>query len=282
MMSGGHHFIDAQGESRHLMVALDGRVKVLLLLAALGVNLSAGGLRVPLALAAISFVLVQLSGVRTADFLKRMAIPTLLALVAFATQLFWMRQGEVLLSFSFFSFNMAVYSGGVARGLELGSRIIGGMSVLLLFALTTPLPELMRSARFFRCPPVLVELALIMYRYIFLLLEEGGRIRTAQKSRLGFVDFRSGLRSSSIMGGMLILRTYDRAEASFAAMRCRGYRGALTAAPPGALQSRDWLALAVGFLLLIGEIKSFCHRDAESQKKGLLVVRFISVSWCLE
>ena len=110
----------------------------------------------------------------------------------------------------------------------------------------------MRAARFFRCPPVLVELALIMYRYIFLLLEEGGRFRTAQKARLGFVDFRSGLSSAATLGGMLVLRTYDRAERSFAAMRCRGYRGALTNLPPGKLQGRDWAVLVVGLGVLAG------------------------------
>jgi cobalt/nickel transport system permease protein len=51
---------------------------------------------------------------------------------------------------------------------------------------------------------------------------------------------------------MLVLRTYDRAERSFAAMRCRGYRGALTAVTPGRMRGLDWAALAVGILLLVG------------------------------
>jgi cobalt/nickel transport system permease protein len=51
---------------------------------------------------------------------------------------------------------------------------------------------------------------------------------------------------------MLVLRTYDRAERSFAAMRCRGYRGALTAVTPGRLRGFDWAALAVGMGLLAG------------------------------
>jgi cobalt/nickel transport system permease protein len=251
-MGGAHHFIDAQGESQRLLVALDGRIKLVLLAAALAVNLTAGGVRTPLALAVLALFLVRLAGVRTGAFLKRMAVPALLATVAFVTQLFWFQEGEVLVTIPLFSQELTIHLGGVWRGLELASRIVGGMGVLLFFSLSTPLPELMRAARFFRCPPVLVELALIMYRYIFLLLEEGGRIRSAQKSRLGFVDFKSGLRSSGILGGMLVLRTYDRAERSFAAMRCRGYRGALTAVAPGAVQGRDWGALAAGLALLAG------------------------------
>ncbi len=251
-MGGAHPFIDAQGESRRLLVALDGRGKLLLLVATLAVNLSAGGLFVPLCLALIALVLVVAAGVRAASFFKRMAVPALLALVAFLTQLFWFREGDVLLTLPLFGWEAAIHAGGVSRGLELASRILGGMGTLLFFSLTTPLPELMRAARFFRCPPVLVELALIMYRYIFLLLEEGGRIRTAQLSRLGYVDFRNGLRSSGILGGMLVLRTYDRAERSFAAMRCRGYQGALTAVTPGRMQGRDWVFLAAGLAILAG------------------------------
>jgi len=251
-MGGAHHFIDAQGESRRLLVALDGRVKLLLMAAALLVNLGAGGIRTPLLLGLLALMLLLTAGVRLRSFLRRMAVPAMLATVALATQLFWFQQGEVLLRLPVFHWEFALYADGLWRGLALASRIVGGMAVLLFFSLTTPLPELMRAARFFRCPPVLVELAMIMYRYIFLLLEEGGRIRNAEKSRLGFVDFRSSMRSSGILGGMLVLRTYDRAERSFAAMRCRGYRGALTAVTPAAMQGRDWGALLAGLLLLAG------------------------------
>lgn len=251
-MGGAHQFIDAQGENRRLLVAVDGRIKLALLLAALVVNLTAGGIRTPLLLALLAFVLVQLAGGRAGAFLKRMAVPALLALVAFVTQLFWFREGAPLLTVPLGPWQLVVYAGGIVRGLELAARILGGMGVLLFFSLTTPLPELMRAARALRCPPVLVELALIMYRYIFLLLEEGGRIRNAQKARLGFVDFRSGIRSGGILGGMLVLRTYDRAERSFAAMRCRGYRGVLTAVTPGRLQPHDWTVLALGLGLLAG------------------------------
>jgi cobalt/nickel transport system permease protein len=179
-MGGAHHFIDAQGENQRMLVALDGRIKLVLLTAALVLNLTAGGVRTPLCLAVLALILVRISGVRASAFLKRMAVPAVLATVAFITQLFWFQEGPPLLSFPLLSFELTVYQGGVWRGLELASRILGGMGVLLFFSLTTPLPELMRAARFFRCPPVLVELALIMYRYIFLLLEEGGRIRNAR------------------------------------------------------------------------------------------------------
>lgn len=249
-MTAAHQFMDAGGDNRRLLVALDGRIKLGLLAAALGVNLTAGGLRCSPALLVLCFFLVRIAGVRASAFAGRMIVPSLLALVALLTQLFWFRQGQVLLGLDLGLFELLVTRGGLERGMEIALRILGGMGVLLFFSLTTPLPELMRAVRFFRCPPVLVELALIMYRYIFLLLEEAGRIRAAQKARLGFIDFRAGLRSSGILGGMLVLRTCDRAERSFEAMRCRGYTGALPQMESTCVPVRDWLVLALGWALL--------------------------------
>jgi len=251
-MSVGHHFLDPQGESRRLLVALDGRVKLVLMVAGLGVNLVAGGLRAPLLLALLALALIRLAGVPQRAYLQRMLVPGLLALTALVTQLFWFAQGEVLVSWTLFDWTLVVRAGALARGLELAARIVGGMSVLLFFALTTPLPELMRAARFFRCPSVLVEPALIMYRYIFLLMEEGVRIRNAERARLGFVSLRSSLRSAGILGGMLLLRTFDRAERSFEAMRCRGYRGVLTVVTPSPMKACDWVVLALGLGMLGG------------------------------
>lgn len=252
MNAGAHAFIDAQGDSRLLLVALDGRVKLLLLVAALSLNLAAGGVRLPLLLALLGLLLSLAGGVRLRSYLRRMTVPLVLGSVALITQLFWVDAGQQLVRIPVGPWSWTITSGGLWHGLQLASRICGGMSVLLFFSLTTPLPEMMRAARFFRVPPVLVELTLIMYRYIFLLLEEGGRIRSAQKARLGFVNARAGIRSATVLGGMLLLRSFDRAERSFAAMRCRGYRGALTGVHPGRLTGRDWAVLVVGLLLLTG------------------------------
>ena len=251
-MVGTHQFTDVQGERRRLLIALDGRIKLAIMVVALLLNLVAGGIRFPLALAGLALLSIVASGVSVRDYLRRMIVPAMLAAVAFATQLFWYPEGEVLRIVPLFGLDIEIRHGALLRGLELAGRIVGGMSVLLFFALTTPLPELMRAAHFFRCPAVVVELALIMYRYVFLMFEEASRIRRAQKARLGYVRFRNTLRSVSILGGMLILRSYDRAERSFAAMRCRGYRGVVTVVVPSRLKTHDWgVLLAAGLVLAL-------------------------------
>jgi cobalt/nickel transport system permease protein len=231
---------------------LDGRIKIVLLVAALLLNLIAADGLTSLCLVLLGCSLILLGGVSLRQYGRRMLVPSILALVALLTQLVWINAGETVWAFSLFGFEGIVTSGGLKQGVELALRILAGMSLLLGFALTTPLPELMRATRFFRCPELLVELTLIMYRYIFLLLDEALRIRTAQRSRLGYSRFRNGIRSSGILGGMLLLRSFDRADRSFAAMRCRGYHGVLARTQPRKLLATDWTVLSVGLLILGG------------------------------
>lgn len=228
------------------LVAVDGRIKLCLLAGALCLNLAAGGVRVSVSLMALAAGLTLLAGVSPATLLRRLAVPTMLAFVALATQLAWIRTGDVAWQLPLLHWSLSLTSDGLRQGLELAARILGGMSVLLCATLTTPLTELVRTARFLRCPAVLSELLLIIYRYLFLLLEEGERIRNAQTARLGYAGFRSGLASSGVLGGMLLLRTYDRAERNMTAMRARGYQGILPGILPQPLSQRDWLTLLAG------------------------------------
>lgn len=238
--------------NRSWLVKVDGRIKVVLLALALGMNLMAGGLRMPFGLTVLAAGLILYAGIRPAVLLKRLVVPVMLAMVALFSQLLWVRSGAVCLDLPVFFGHWTIYADGLQRGSELALRILGGVSVLLCFSLTTPLPGLMRAARFFRCPVLLVELTMIIYRYLFLLLEEGQRIRNAQMARLGYAGFRSGLASSGILGGMLLLRTYDRAERNMIAMRSRGYQGILPGAPAIPMNGRDWLVFVAGTALLLG------------------------------
>jgi len=77
-------------------------------------------------------------------------------------------------------------------------------------------------------PKIFTELALLVYRYIFVLLEEIVTIKDAQRVRLGYRNWRQSMKSLGTLGGSLILRAYDREERVFEAMVARGYTGSVT------------------------------------------------------
>ena len=245
-----HHLIDPHsGDS--LLSSIDGRIKVILLAAALIENISMGGFITPGILLLFALGGLIVGRVKPISILRRMSIPIILAVVAFCSQLIWIEQGETLALINLGFTELSVRSGGVLKGGELAIRILSGMMLLLCFAMTSPLPKLMQAVRWFRVSPILIELTLIMYRYIFLLLEEASRIRTAQRSRLGYVRPKLAINSAATLGGMVLLRSFDRAEQSFAAMRCRGYQGHIHPTIPSSMTGKDWGVAAIGSLALI-------------------------------
>src|SRR5947209_17949750 len=75
-------------------------------------------------------------------------------------------------------------------------------------------------------PGVLVQVALLSYRYVFALADELGQLRRALRVR-GFrsrADRRT-YRTAGHVVGTLLLRGAERAEGVAQAMRCRGFDG---------------------------------------------------------
>ena len=101
---------------------------------------------------------------------------------------------------------------------------IGGFALLLVG--TAPIHHTCTAAHKLKVHGLLVQLALLSYRYAFLLAEEFRRLRIAMRTRGYRVRAtRHGYRSLGHATGALLVRGSDRAENVTAAMRCRGFDG---------------------------------------------------------
>ncbi|MDR2357445.1 MAG: cobalt ECF transporter T component CbiQ [Oscillospiraceae bacterium] len=102
------------------------------------------------------------------------------------------------------------------------------MAVLLLIA-TTPTTEITAQLRRWRVPAMLALIFETTYRYIGVLLGEAGAMYTAYSLR-GANKKGLEMRHMGSFVGQLTLRSFDRAERVYAAMKCRGYE--LRETPP--------------------------------------------------
>ena len=76
----------------------------------------------------------------------------------------------------------------INKGLFIFCRTLAGMSALLFIALTTPMTDLFVVMRQCRLPAVLIELCMIVYRTIFILLDQLIQRYHAQVMRFGYTD----------------------------------------------------------------------------------------------
>jgi cobalt/nickel transport system permease protein len=116
------------------------------------------------------------------------------------------------------------------QGLEMATDITlkANAVMLLLLALvaTSPVNHVFHALAHWRAPEKLVHLFLFFYRYLHVLHREYHRLSLALKAR-AFTP-RTNLhtyRTYAWLVGMLLVRSYDRAQRVYQAMLCRGFTG---------------------------------------------------------
>jgi cobalt/nickel transport system permease protein len=95
---------------------------------------------------------------------------------------------------------------------------------MVLLANTTPFAELLLVLRRIHVPALLITTLALMYRYLFVLIDEADRMRRARASR---TFEKPGIGSWKTLGtviGQLFVRSTERAERIYAAMCARGWK----------------------------------------------------------
>jgi cobalt/nickel transport system permease protein len=190
------------------------------------------------------------------DFARLMAVPAAFILsgaLVLAMSLRLDGQGPVL----------ALASGGAAQAIDASLRAAAATASLLLLVATTPITDLLGLLRALRIPAPLVEVVLLVYRFIMLVIGVADAIRAAQASRLGYSGLRRGIRSAGLLIAALLPRALNRGRQLEIGLAARAYDGALCvlgSAPP---PSATFLFTAVGLQAALAGISAvFSHGGA--------------------
>ncbi len=132
---------------------------------------------------------------------------------------------------------LSISSEGLYRGAKLAASAFGAVSCLYFLALSTPLSDIFYVLEKIKCPFLIIELMLLIYRFIFLLWSVAGELGKAADSRMGNRDFKTAVRTSGQMFATLFIRALKRSSAIYDAMESRGYDGRINVLP--GFQARD-------------------------------------------
>lgn len=230
MVKESYLMVDALTQKDNLFTRMDARIKVIMsiavFIAVIGISgfKFSGGIFI-LALAAIVLIRTPFKVI-----IGRIAGPFVLGLIVLSLLIF-LQGSHQLFAIDFGGFKLVGYREGFLMGATIFARIAACVTVLLLLSVTTPVHELGYALIWMKVPTVIVEILLLTYRYLFVLWDEGMRIRQAQTLRLGYpnvkkVDgWKQSVKSTSTLMGMVFIRAYDRAESTYSAMQLRAYNG---------------------------------------------------------
>jgi len=145
---------------------------------------------------------------------------------------------------------------GILYGSILFAKFIVCISSLILLSSTTPMSELVASARRLGLPKEMSLLFTMMVRYLFVFWNMLGRIRTAQKTRC-FEIWNKKVPRKWILEQIgytissLFIRSYEQGERTYQSMLCRGYNAdAQVYVGKKKLQISDLILLAGTFVII--------------------------------
>jgi cobalt/nickel transport system permease protein len=125
--------------------------------------------------------------------------------------------------------------------------------MLMAFIATMPVFTLGRALRFFHVPEKMVHLLSFTYRYIHVIHMEYLRLVNAIKIR-GFDPGNNihTYRTYAYIVGMLLLKSYERANRVRQAMLCRGFRGKFYDLNEFSFKPIDWMVTVISLFAVLG------------------------------
>lgn len=253
------HFLDPYRHGVSVIHRLDARVKLPLAVAFIvtAALVRPGAWPAYVLLFATAFSVVLLSELGVGFVYKRalLAAPFVLA----ALPLMFTVAGPALASFHIGGWTLTLTASGLVRFVSIALKSWLSLQMAIVLASTTPFPDLLAAMRFLRVPRLLVAVIGLMWRYLFVLVDEVMRLMRAREARSGRPETAQGRVGGSVvwrakvtggMAGNLMLRAFDRSERIYAAMASRGYDGEVRSLPRSPVQPTMWAVLAGGLLFL--------------------------------
>jgi cobalt/nickel transport system permease protein len=153
---------------------------------------------------------------------------------------------------SWLSFSITAES--INQGIFVFCRVIGGMSALIFIALTTPMTDLFVVMRRVRIPEAVLDLAMIIYRSIFSIMDQLVQTYQAQVMRSGYTSFRESVQSFSSLCGSVFISSWEEGEDLIRAMDARCYTGKFAILGENRPVERVPLLVVVTFIALSSAI----------------------------
>ncbi|MBD2744949.1 cobalt ECF transporter T component CbiQ [Coleofasciculus sp. FACHB-1120] len=169
----------------------------------------------------VTAVLYGLSKLPLSFLLARLRYPGLFILTVVVLVLFASSGERVLFKLG----PLVVNQEGVEAVLLIATRFLCILTVSLILFGTAPFLTSIKAMRSLRLPDVIVDMMLLAYRYLEDFGETRMRMQRAMRMR-GFESDRFSFRNLNMWSGLagsLLIRSYDRSDRVYQAMRLRGY-----------------------------------------------------------
>ncbi|WP_234124236.1 cobalt ECF transporter T component CbiQ [Clostridium hydrogenum] len=154
---------------------------------------------------------------------KRLSIPFGIAWLVFINVIF--TNGHIVIHTMVVGpITLKIYKEGLNLGILILMRILATVSLVSVLAFSTDMIEILETLRLCKIPSIIIDIAAMMYRYLYIIGEVTNNMNRARVSRMG--NNRSWFNKVSDTGkiaGYVLSKSLDRSVQIYNAMLSRGY-----------------------------------------------------------
>lgn len=179
-------------------------------------------------LAVTGILTVYKGGIPVSRYLQFITVPLAFLLMSTAAIVLNLKRAPLdLFSIPIGGWYLTGSTEALLYALQLILTALSAVSCLYFLSMTTPMPDILNVLGKLHCPKLMIELMLLIYRFIFVLLDTAYYISTSQNSRLGNKDYKTSMKSFGCLGSILMIRAVKRSNALYSAMEARCYDGTI-------------------------------------------------------
>lgn len=201
----------------------------------------------------MSLLLVTKGEIPWRYYLRLLALPMLF--LFFSTLSIILNIGEYghgfILGYSeTFGLSAYITQKGLWFALELGIKSMSAVTCMYFIILTTPIADFITFLRKCRAPKAFLFMMMMIYRFIFLLLEIGSTKVQSQRCRYGYNNMKNSIRSLKMLWGTTLIQSLRASDWHYKSMLARGYNGEIRSLATN-FDWKVWEVLSIFFLVTL-------------------------------
>ena len=174
----------------------------------------------------MGFLTTVVAGISMRKYLKLLLIPITFLILSIITILISVSKADIYLwSIELFNNYVGITRSSLDDAILLSTRVFASISATFFLGLTTPLNNMIKVFKRLHLPSSLIELIVLIYRSIFIFLQEASDIYNGQELKFGYSNIKNSLRSTSLLIRSLFTRVMLKFSEMVVVLECKLYDG---------------------------------------------------------
>lgn len=175
----------------------------------------------------MSMVIVGVAKIQLKDYIRFIKIPLIFLVISILMILFSVDKSKesLLYSIRIGSIYIGMSNETIDTASHLFFRSLSCLTCIYFVMLTTPFNQLIFILKKMRLPDIFLEISMLMYRFIFIFLEEVSDIRKSQELKFGYISLKNAYQSFGLLVNMLFKRMMIRYDEMSIALDMKLYDG---------------------------------------------------------